>query len=92
MARLFPPAVPAGTARPLPEWSEIARELKRKGVTLLLLWLEYKAAHPDGYQYTQFVEARIVCLARLIRCAIVASGTKNARRSPLWSGHPRRGA
>lgn len=55
MARLFPPAVPAGTARPLPEWSEIARELKRKGVTLLLLWLEYKAAHPDGYQYTQFV-------------------------------------
>lgn len=55
VARLFPPAPPASAARPLPDWGEIARELKRKGVTLQLLWLEYKAAHPDGYQYTQFV-------------------------------------
>jgi transposase len=23
-------------------------------VTLQLLWLEHKAGHPDGYQYTQF--------------------------------------
>ncbi len=53
--RLFPPAPPAGSARPLPDWGETARELKRKGVTLQLLWIEYKGAHPDGYQYTQFV-------------------------------------
>lgn len=32
----------------------VQQELKRKGVTLQLLWLEYKAQHPDGYQYTQF--------------------------------------
>ena len=29
------------------------RELRRKGVTLQLLWMEYQA-HPDGYEYTQF--------------------------------------
>jgi transposase len=55
VARLFPLVAPAGTPRPLPDWTETARELKRKGVTLHLLWLEYKAKHPDGYQYTQFV-------------------------------------
>ena len=29
-------------------------ELKKKGVTLQLLWEEYLQEHPDGYQYTQF--------------------------------------
>jgi transposase len=43
--------------RPLPDWGQIHRELKRKGVTLQLLWQEYKEAHPEeGYQYTQFCE------------------------------------
>lgn len=41
--------------RPEPDWDQIHRELRRKGVTLQLLWLEYKQAHPsDGYQYSQF--------------------------------------
>lgn len=53
--RLFPAAPPVGTPRPLPQWSRIQEELRKSGVTLQLLWLEYKAAHPDGYQYTQFV-------------------------------------
>jgi len=39
-----------------PDWALIARELKRKGVTLTLLWQEYRAAHPDGYGYTWFCE------------------------------------
>jgi len=43
-------------ARPQPDWEEIHRELKRKGVTLQLLWQEYKQAHPDGWQSTQFCE------------------------------------
>ena len=34
----------------------MAQELKRKGVTLTLLWQEYRAAHPDGYGYTWFCE------------------------------------
>ena len=42
------------SARPLPDFPHIRRELSRKGVTLLLLWEEYKAAHPDAYQYTRF--------------------------------------
>ncbi|MEI4234130.1 hypothetical protein [Roseovarius sp. D22-M7] len=31
-------------------------EIKRRGVTLVLLWEEYRAAHPDGYGYTWFCE------------------------------------
>jgi transposase len=56
-ARLFPPP-PAGSAgeRPLPEWAQVHKERRRKGVTLFLLWQEYKEVHPDGYQYSQFCE------------------------------------
>ena len=39
-----------------PEWPRVAQELKRKGVTLTLLWQEYRAVHPDGYGYTWFCE------------------------------------
>ena len=52
---LFPPtALPPITERPLPDWLYIHNELRRKGVTLNLLWQEYKAQHPTGYQYSQF--------------------------------------
>jgi transposase len=30
--------------------------MRRKGVTLMLLWQEYKAVYPDGYQYSRFAE------------------------------------
>jgi len=53
--RLFPPREQRNTARPLPDWETIERELRRRGVTLLLLWREYADTHPDGYQYTQFL-------------------------------------
>jgi len=39
-----------------PEWPWVAQELKREGVTLTLLWQEYRTAHPDGYGYTWFCE------------------------------------
>ncbi|MCL5270856.1 MAG: IS21 family transposase [bacterium] len=56
-AALFAATAPSGgQARPLPDWPALHQELRRKGVTLVLLWQEYKAAHPDGYQYTQFCE------------------------------------
>ncbi len=41
-------------AEPDPVW--IHRELRRKGVTLELLHLEYLQAHPDGYRYTAFCD------------------------------------
>jgi transposase len=41
--------------RPEPEWLEVHRERKQgKHVTLQLLWLEYKQAHPGGWGYTRF--------------------------------------
>jgi transposase len=39
-----------------PDWSVVARELKRKHVTLQVLWEEYIAAHPDGYRYSRWCE------------------------------------
>lgn len=43
-------------SRPQPDWGVIHQELKRRGVTLQLLWQEYKQIHPGGYQSTQFCE------------------------------------
>ena len=37
-----------------PDWQRVSSEMKRKGVTLVLLWEEYRTAHPDGYGYTWF--------------------------------------
>jgi len=52
---LYPPAVPSPLAdKPIPNWSEIHAELRKKSVTIQLLWMEYKSANPNGYQYTQF--------------------------------------
>ena len=36
------------------DWSEIHKELRKKGVTLQLLWREYKETTPNGLGYTQF--------------------------------------
>ncbi len=40
--------------RPQPDCLYIFNEYKRKGVTLSLLWEEYKRENPTGYQYTKF--------------------------------------
>ena len=40
-----------------PDYAEINQELKRPGVTLRLLWEEYRACHPkDGYGYSAYCE------------------------------------
>ena len=39
-----------------PDWAAVHRELKRKHVTLLILWDEYIAANPGGYSYSRFCE------------------------------------
>lgn len=56
LSRLLYPASPRCPRRAQPdsEWAAIHAELRRKGVTLKLLWLEYREAHPDGYSYSQF--------------------------------------
>ena len=34
----------------------MSRELKKRGVTLSLLWEEYRESHPDGYGYSAFCD------------------------------------
>jgi transposase len=54
-ARLFPPAEPGREQVP-PDLVWIHQEVKRPGVTLHLLWEEYREVHPGGYGYSQFCE------------------------------------
>jgi transposase len=54
--RLFPAPQPKVRRRVETNWAHIHTERKRRGVTLLLLWEEYKAEHPEGLQYSQFCE------------------------------------
>jgi transposase len=56
-ARLFQrAAVPAAHDRPMPDWPQLHQERKKPGVTLMLLWQEYRAQHPTGYAYSQSCE------------------------------------
>jgi hypothetical protein len=49
--------VKQGTRRRVePNWAELAVELKKPGVTLLILWEEYRGSHPEGYGYSRFCE------------------------------------
>src|SRR5437667_6032444 len=54
--RLFAASDTRGVDRPLPDWEVIEKELRGRGVTLRLLWLEYLSGQPEGYRYTQFCE------------------------------------
>jgi len=63
--RLFPaPSNKLGARRhPEPDWATehakegvLVREMKRPGVSLLILWEEYDAVHPQGYGYSRFCE------------------------------------
>jgi len=44
----------APASRPLPDVPYVLRELRKKHVTMQLLWTEYRTTHPDSYGYTQF--------------------------------------
>jgi len=49
---IYPPSKEQEKAEP--DFKYINQELKKKGVTLNLLWEEYKLKYPNGYMYTQF--------------------------------------
>lgn len=53
---LFPLPAPSSERRPEPDWPTLHQEMRRKGMSLMLLWQEYKAVHPDGYQYSRFCD------------------------------------
>lgn len=51
---LYKPVKDKKVHRPRPNFEYIHQELRRKGVTLMLLWREYREQHPDGLGYTRF--------------------------------------
>ena len=57
LARLFYPAADTrGSSRfQLPDWPTVHQELKRKGMSMQLLWQEYTERYPNRcYSYSQF--------------------------------------
>jgi transposase len=55
MSMLYPP-LESKNFPPEPDLEYVFREMKKKSVTLMLLWEEYKENHPDGIMYTQFCD------------------------------------
>jgi transposase len=53
---LFPNEGRPSSSRPGPDWAYVHTELRRKHVTLMLLWQEFRQQHPDSVQYSQFCE------------------------------------
>ena len=57
LERLMAVAVePSDPCPALPDWTYIHAELRRKSVTLQLLWQEYRRLEPAGYGYSRFCE------------------------------------
>lgn len=50
-----PPSIPGATTT-LPDWPQVDAQLRRPGVTLLLLHQEYRHEHPEGLGYSQFCD------------------------------------
>src|SRR3954452_22076393 len=65
--KLFTPPgfIAAETLRPQPDWARIHADLRRPGVTLLLLWEEYRAGQPEGYGYSRFCDLYAAWRGRL---------------------------
>ena len=55
MSFLYPP-IEKNDSTPEPDMEYVFREMRKKGVTLMLLWEEYKERHPEGIMYSQFCE------------------------------------
>lgn len=53
---LYPPTNSDVNERPEPDLESIHKEMQRRGVTLTILWEEYKTEHPDGLMFTQFCQ------------------------------------
>src|SRR5262249_22257260 len=54
--RLVPRSAAAAVVRVPPDFTNIHQELRRPGVSLQLLWLEYLKVYPNGYRYSQFCD------------------------------------
>ena len=54
--RLFPQVAQVTRDRPLPDLEKVHCELRRKAMTLRLLWREYREIHANGLSYSQYCE------------------------------------
>lgn len=54
--RLFMPSQAPCFKRKYPDWEQVHAELRKKGMTLMLLWREYRDHQPDGVGYSRFCE------------------------------------
>ena len=71
------------TDRPLPDMNFIHTELKKKGVTLQLLWQEYLERYPDGLGYSHFFDYYLNGVAReTFPCTRYTKPVKK----PMWTG------
>jgi transposase len=61
-----------------PDWAYIHHELRRPGVTLMLLWEEYRQREPGGYRYSRWCDftapGKAGCRPRCARSIPPASG------------------
>ena len=55
-AKLYPVLIDDKSRSLAPDWSLVAHELKKKGVTRLLLWQEYTDQYPSGMSYSAYCE------------------------------------
>lgn len=56
--QLFPEDKQAAfkVAEAIPDFDKVHEELKKRNVTLRLLWMEYREVHSEGYGYSQYCE------------------------------------
>ncbi len=91
-ARLFPEKGGYRRKIPQPDWQYVHKELKRKGVTLSLLWVEYRQEHPKAMATASSATATgsgssssTPPCARSTRPGRSCSSTTPGRRCPWWT-------
>jgi hypothetical protein len=79
--RLFGhPGAPMGQRRRTePDWAALAREQKRPGVTMMILWEEYREAQLDGYGYSR------ICVLALAESFFQTRGGVCRGAAPFWA-------
>jgi transposase len=88
-ALLFPPSqgLIEGSFT-LPDWPTIHKELRRKDVTLSLLWEEYRSIHNNGYAYSRFCDLYRRWkgnLSPVMRQLSIIESNYRSRQGPLFS-------
>ena len=62
--KLFGVRGAAALSRPEPDWAYVHTELRKKGVTLVLLHLEYLGEHIGGFRFSAFCDRYVTWRAR----------------------------